>query len=501
MLTLSIPSNIELLIYVHTLVHSEFVDIMGNCLTLEDLKICFSLFCCVYGVGTLGMPGNYARAGPAWATVALVFMAIANIYASVCMSKVMLKAPASVKTFGDMGEWCMGPFGRWIAVISQLLVCVMIPMVFLVLGGILLMILFPNSYDQTTWICLMGVSLLPVCLIPTLKEGAGAAAAGAIGTLLADAIALYLLVSNMTPKTQTLFDPELSFKGVVSVFGNLSLAYGAGIIIPALQREHSDPTRMPRCIIATLVLISVLFFVISVTGYSVTGCQIPGNLLFAVAGSSLGFTSSRGGVVLAFLFMQMHITIAFAIIFFPAFFIMERLVLGLHKDAFSLTDQDFNAMETPEQDKNQVRSAMMSQRDEDLAHINEDYKKSHAYIRVAILRIVMVVIAVIVSVVLKDHFMDLQSFVGASSMALCCMILPLVFYFKTFSDTLPIWEKIFVVLVILITSFLAVYVSIDTGKTLFNPDSAGPNPPVFPFCSAEHAYVVYTNTSHYKPHP
>ncbi|KAH9120703.1 hypothetical protein AeMF1_007241, partial [Aphanomyces euteiches] len=68
--------------------------IMGKAfLTLEDLKMCFSLFCCVYGVGTLSMPKNYASAGFAWATVALVFMALVNIYATVCISKIMLVAP------------------------------------------------------------------------------------------------------------------------------------------------------------------------------------------------------------------------------------------------------------------------------------------------------------------------------------------------------------------------------------------------------------------------
>ncbi|EQC41372.1 hypothetical protein SDRG_01345 [Saprolegnia diclina VS20] len=471
-------------------------------LTKEDIKICYSLFCCVYGIGTLGMPANYARAGPAWATVALVFMAIANIYASVCMSKVLLQAPKNVKTFGDMGEWCMGSFGRWAAVISHLLVCVMIPMVFLVLGGILLSILFPNSYGQDVWICLMGLSLLPVCLIPTLKEGAAAAAAGAIGTLAADGIALYLLVDNLTPKTATTFSPDVTFEGVASVFGNLSLAYGAGIVIPALQREHTDPARMPRCIIVTLSIISVLFLVISVTGYAMTGCQIPGNLLFAIAGTSLGFNASRGGIVLAFLFMQMHITIAFGIIFFPAFFTAERLVLGLHKESFALNDHAFSTVETPElqSDKNQtsVRAAMMSQRDEDLAQIQDDYKRKNAYVRVAVLRTVMVVLAVIASVLLKDRFIDLQSFVGASSTALCCMILPLVFYVKTFHTTLPLYEKIFAILIALISSFLAIYVSIDTGKLVFNPSSASANPPVFPYCAAEHAFVVYTNMTHYK---
>ncbi|ETV89849.1 hypothetical protein H310_15312 [Aphanomyces invadans] len=32
-------------------------------LTTEDMKMCFSLLWCVYGIGTLGMPGKLAGAG------------------------------------------------------------------------------------------------------------------------------------------------------------------------------------------------------------------------------------------------------------------------------------------------------------------------------------------------------------------------------------------------------------------------------------------------------
>ncbi|ETV93314.1 hypothetical protein H310_12602 [Aphanomyces invadans] len=250
-------------------------------LTIEDMKMCFSLFCCVYGIGTLGMPGNYARAGYFWATVALVFMAAVNTYATVCMSKVMLEAPKSVRTMGDLGEFVMGCTGRWLMTVTQMMTCVLVPIAFLVLGGIMCSIMFADSYEPTTWIIIMGLSLLPVCLIPTLKEGAGAAAAGCLGTVLADAIALYLLVDGMhdlntegvsTPK------PHPTFKQVASVFGNLALAYGAGIVIPALQRDHSDPTRMPRIIYVTLAIISTFFMIVAITGVSAVGCQIPGNL-------------------------------------------------------------------------------------------------------------------------------------------------------------------------------------------------------------------------------
>ncbi|KAJ0389074.1 hypothetical protein ATCC90586_010681 [Pythium insidiosum] len=123
---------------------------MGKFFTMEDAKIAFNLFCCVYGIGTLGMPANFSRAGPAIAVCAMLFMAFANVYASVVCSKVMLVAPRSVRTFGDLGEWCMGKPGRYLVTLAQMGVCLLVPCAFLVLGGILLSNLFPGAFKDTT---------------------------------------------------------------------------------------------------------------------------------------------------------------------------------------------------------------------------------------------------------------------------------------------------------------------------------------------------------------
>ncbi|GAB9477914.1 Amino acid/auxin permease, partial [Globisporangium polare] len=119
--------------------------------TMEDAKIAFNLFCCVYGIGTLGMPANFSRSGPVLAVIALLFMAFANIYASVVISKVMLTAPKSVKTYSDLGEFCMGKWGRYLVVVSQMGNCLLVPCAFLVLGGTLLDSLFPDAFSTSVW--------------------------------------------------------------------------------------------------------------------------------------------------------------------------------------------------------------------------------------------------------------------------------------------------------------------------------------------------------------
>ncbi|EQC37925.1 hypothetical protein SDRG_04942 [Saprolegnia diclina VS20] len=467
-------------------------------LTVEDIKMCFSLFCCVYGIGTLGMPGNYARAGYGWATVALVAMAAINIYATWCISHVMMVAPRSIRTFGDVGEWSMGCFGRWITNIAQMLVCIMVPIMFLVLGGIIFTIMFPSSFKDSTWIIIMGVTLLPVCLIPTLKEGAGAAAAGALGTIIADGIALGLLVHNLNDANEGLSPPKpnLSFEQVTTVFGNLALAYGAGIVVPTLQREHSDETRMPRIIVVTLTIVSAFFLIVSITGVSVAGCQIPGNLLFAISGTKLGFEADRGGVILAMMAMQLHITIAFAVVIFPAFFIAERIILGLHKVTIERTEPtNYNDIETPNLELPEKTSQLdpIEYPSHDAA---SDYAAPGAYVKAAILRIVIIAITVVIAIAWKDNFGDLLDFVGASSTSLSCMILPICFYLKTFWKTIKPLEKAGAVFAVLVCLALAIYVSINTGKVLFK--TVEPSSAKFPFCAAEYQTWVYTNRTHYK---
>uniref|UniRef100_K3WR17 Amino acid transporter transmembrane domain-containing protein n=1 Tax=Globisporangium ultimum (strain ATCC 200006 / CBS 805.95 / DAOM BR144) TaxID=431595 RepID=K3WR17_GLOUD len=475
--------------------------------TLEDAKIAFNLFCCVYGIGTLGMPGNFSRAGPVIAVIALLFMAFANVYSSVACSKVMLIAPRTVKTYGDLGEWCMGKTGRWLVLVFQISNCLLTPCAFLVLGGTLLSSLFPGAFSDKTWIVLMAILVLPVVLIPTMKEGAGAAFAGCMGTLIGDIIGIGLLMHGMSGHP-SVPSPDLSFKQVANTFGNLSLAYGAGIVIPALQRQHSDPTRMPRIIFVTMGSISVLFLVLASTGYSAVGCQISGNLLYSIFPdattglSKLGFHSDKGMAILAYLFMQLHITIAFSVILHPALYLLERMLLGMHqKKAEDIeSSSHYEKVETPSGDllTRLSKGSVVSMADIEKVSLDEDeesleYRGTNV-IKYILLRIAVVVILVVASVLLKDHFLDLTDFIGASAVTMNSIVLPIMFYLKVLWNKVPVWEKVPALVVVAVCFVLGCYVTYTSGKQLFNPDETDPEI-LFPFCHADEQRQLYWNAS------
>jgi vesicular inhibitory amino acid transporter len=387
--------------------------------------------------------------------------------------------------------------------------CLLIPCAFLVLGGTLLDSLFPGAFSDKTWIILMALMVLPVCLIPTLKEGAGAAFAGCMGTLIADIIGVSILLHGMSGHP-SVPSPALSFKQVATTFGNLSLAYGAGIVIPALQRQHSDPTRMPRVVFVTVTFISCLFLILASLGYSAVGCQISGNLLFtifpnATTGlSKLGFHSDKGMAVLAYLFMQLHITIAFSVIASPAFYILERMVLGMHQKKPEDIEAPYNyeAVETPSdaaEAKTRVsKGSVVSMADIerlslDVEEESREYRGANA-LKYVILRICVVVILVIASVLLRDRFLDLQDFIGASAVTVSCIILPIVFYLKKLWNKVPMYEKIPGIIVVVVCLVLGCYVTYLSGKNLFNPDSTDPEIH-FPFCHDDFKREIFWNAT------
>ncbi|OQS06968.1 Amino Acid/Auxin Permease (AAAP) Family [Thraustotheca clavata] len=456
-----------------------------------------SLFCCCCGVGSLGLAGNYASAGYAVATIAFIFMAIVNTYATWCLCKVLVVAPKNTLTLGDLGNWCFGRIGGALCLLFQCLLCAMYPIVYLVLGGRLLTTLFPASFGSITWIILMAVTLLPVCLVPTMKEGAGMALAGGLATILADGIAIYLLITNMKDENPNGISPpwpDLSITTVTNVFGNLAFAYGACMIIPSLQHEHTQPERMPRVSLVAQGLITLFFFLVALLGVFSSGCQTPNNLLFAISGSNLGFTAERGYVVLAFLFMQLHITIAFAVIFFPVFQILERLILGMHKAPE--TRAIAADVETPAMDHVSTTAYDNVNKGDGEQAILDEYKAPGAYMKASLVRTGLIAVCVVIAVIWKDHLNALVDFVGASASAIVNMILPMVFYLKVFWSSVSIPEKVCSIFFILVACFLGIYVSIQTGKDLFTPTESDPAI-IFPFCTDKFQRVVFTNSSYY----
>jgi vesicular inhibitory amino acid transporter len=202
--------------------------------------------------------------------------------------------------------------------------------------------------------------------------------------------------------------------------------------------------------------------------------------------------------------MQLHITIAFAVIVSPAFYLLERMVLGMHKrkPEDEIEAIDYESANTPViHDKSRAsKGSVVSMADIERVEENDggeaearEYRGANA-IKYVILRLVVVTILVVASVALKDHFLDLQDFIGASAVTMICIVLPIVFYLKKLWNKIPMYEKIPALVVVVVCFVLGCYVTYTSGKNLFNPDSTDPEI-LFPFCDADEQRQIYYNAT------
>lgn len=348
----------------------------------------------------------------------------------------------------------------------------------------------------------MGLLVLPVALIPTLKESSSAAFVGCLGTIVSDVIAIAVLLYQLDghPSVPA---PDVTFHQVVTSFGNLSLAYGAAIIIPDLQRQHSEPKRMPRVVLVSLGLASTFFLALAIVGYSAGGCQISANILFSIANTSnpsattsLGFIANRGAVIMAFMFMQLHLSIAYSTILQPAFYMLECLFLGMHKNTSAVIDSELegkislNGARPPVSPEVEFSALETSRRIEYTSVICDEteYKGAKQVARYVPARMLLLAVQTGASIAFRDHFLDLVDFTGATFITVCCLILPLVLYLKVLWKKLPIYEKTISLVVILVCGSAGIYVMIYAGKNLFSPDSSSAT---FPYCSEEYQTRPY----------
>lgn len=292
---------------------------------MDDVRATFNITCCVLGIGSLSMARASASASPPIALAGLILMTVVSIYATLALSKCMLASPRNVVTYSDLGEHLFGHTGRMAVLLSQIANCLMVPIAFLVLGGgqLLPQIFASWNLDANFWIPIMALSLLPVVLIRSLKEGAWVALIGAAGAFFGDLIALVDALKYTPERPMTVnLDTHLKFANVVKVFGSFSLAFGAAVVIPSIQRDHANPASMTKPIVLSLSVVAVCYAGIGGLGYFVYGCEAPANLLSAMNNKELE--------ALANVMFLIHIMIGFAVLLHPALFLFERKILGFH---------------------------------------------------------------------------------------------------------------------------------------------------------------------------
>jgi len=373
-------------------------------------------------------------------------------------------APVNVRTFSDLGYFAFGKIGRRVVLLSEWGCCFLSPVAFLILGGtILLPCLFEGTvageqWSPTHWIIAMSLFVLPVILIPTLKAAAPLAYMGGIAAVLADAICIGYSLQNLQPSPR---ETQIQTNNAVQTFGTIMFATGTAIIIPPIQRQHTDPARLANLVSLTLLFITSIYMLIGVVTYYQFGCTAPATLLDQLPEAS----QSRK---IASALMLLHVTVAFPLLLNPTLFDMERYILGKDADhevlQQTLSLRAEKAAASSGQSKPIVASTgaigvLTPPKMSTIPIIEEEgflYGSSTPYFETTspppsdngdqlyvgapytasdrvcsgLIRTITVWSQAFLAVMFQSSFMDILSFIGATAVTVSCMIMPCLCYLR-----------------------------------------------------------------------
>ncbi|RLN46010.1 hypothetical protein BBJ29_003820 [Phytophthora kernoviae] len=432
-------------------------------MTDKDDVLCVALlFCATFGVGSMSFGSIFAAAGPILAAIGVYFISACNLHASVAVSKALMVAPVNVRTFSDLGFFAFGETGRCVVLLSEWGCCFLSPIAFLILGGtILLPTLFEGTvaedWSPTQWIIVMSIGILPVIMIPTLKAAGSLMYLGGLTAMCADLICICYSLANVPSAPR---ETQVQTNNAVQTFGTILFATGTAIIIPPIQRQHTDPARLANLVSLTLLFITSLYLLIGVTTYYQFGCTAPATLL-----DELPSKSSTKKIASAL--MLLHVTIAFPLLLNPTLFDMERYIIG--KDADHEVLQQSLSLKTGKavalgQTKpilantgaigvlTPPNTPVVPNLEDDgfLYGSNSPYfqtkspppsdcgdhaSTAHAYTTAdrvcsAAIRTITVWSQALLAIIFQASFVDFLSFIGATTVTISCMVMPCLCYLR-----------------------------------------------------------------------
>lgn len=291
------------------------------------------------------------------------------------------------------------------------------------------------------------------------------------------------------PYNQTTTLPTVG--NVAGVFGTLSLAYGAAVVIPGIQRDLKTPERMPMIIAFSLSVITIIYLAIGVLCYIKFGCIAPSNLLKSMENRTLEIAAQ--------LCFFIHIVIAYAVLLNPALYIFERKLFGFHEKPYSsgeadpkvnhgdhpyvpsLTPKDKLTQYAKDRDsfirgglqdgsryiqgKRSLTASYTGEIDflediEDLPFPMRDRIRSYA------MRTTVVIAQVVMAMLLQGCFNEFADLIGATGITMSCIIIPIFMYLKMFKNQIQMPERIILCIVAIFCFSLGSYSALRCLKAI-----------------------------------
>eukprot|EP01135_Chromosphaera_perkinsii_P011674 Nk52_evm12s2473 gene=Nk52_evmTU12s2473 len=404
----------------------------------------FHISCAVLGAGTLGLPYTLMECG--WYGLPMFALLSALMcYTGVLLGNLTVKLrSAGISTYPALGEYCWGRVGRYVVLVCQITTCAGTAIAFLVLCGENMKML-TNLYSQTFWTCMAAVVVYPTIFFRSLKEALFVSIFGFLS-----AFGGALLISGeavMEANNDAVHNTQIGPSNIFRAFGVFLFSYGSHPIFIAIQRTSPKPEYFKYSVMAAFGFIYCVYNVVMVCGYYAFGDAVEGNIL-----SNL---PQNTGFYIVTSAMTAHVLLAYIVFMNPVFQLLEMGIgvphkamacppstesAGQHSEATTITDIESAAntevvktvdgtateSEKARHEMVAVRNVSGSLPEVEILPVDVEWNAIHRVKSIA-LRSAVVGFTLFIALLIP-FFNDIMSFIGGSTIAMACVILPICFH-------------------------------------------------------------------------
>ncbi|KAJ3104819.1 hypothetical protein HK100_003999 [Physocladia obscura] len=240
------------------------------------IEAVYHVICLIAGSGVLQLP--YALNQSGWAGIGLiVFAAFANNYSGKLLVKCLYangdsnESSRRLKGFSHIGYEAFGERGRILVEGFTSAMLIGVPIVYLILSGMNLELIF-GIYSKQTWIILSAVLvMIPFLLFKTLKEIAIFSAFGVFATFIVIGTVVFYSIHDLPLNAGKVTHKFFDGSQVASALGSISFSYAGNYIYPEVEGSMADPKKFHVVLSISMVVISVMYLITAILGYAAYG--------------------------------------------------------------------------------------------------------------------------------------------------------------------------------------------------------------------------------------
>ncbi|KAJ5988022.1 hypothetical protein N7481_003232 [Penicillium waksmanii] len=224
-------------------------------------------------LGILSLPSAVATLGIVPSFLILLGLSGISWYTGYVMGQFKLRFP-QVHSMGDAGELLLGPIGREVAFVGQLLF-----IIFLMASHILTFsVLFNTITDHGTCTIVFGVVGLIFCCICALPRTSGKvfymSIVSAISILVATLVTMISIGVDAPDNVQNDITTEVSFVDAFLAVTNIVFAYIAHVSFFGIMSEMEDAREFPKALAMLQVVDTTMYIVTAMVIYCYAGPDV-----------------------------------------------------------------------------------------------------------------------------------------------------------------------------------------------------------------------------------